>query len=506
MSHTIYAYENGTISCCQKESCDGCDGCQKKCNKKHYNELLELCDNENIDCIKRENNCIKCSGYTGYFQLSDGTDVYILPKIGEDEKDVNKGLKIFTNLVENAYSINNIKTGNSTSTNLDKRNLFIEILINIFCGLMDNLFKKGLKKFYSPEEDNLPYLKGKIKFSEHIKRNITSKEKFYCEYDEFTDNIPENRILKTACSHLIKKINGFDKAKKEKQEVRENNKKRLRRFIQEFGDIDDSKNLLKDFSKLQKNRLYSHYDEPLLYAEVFLSDKNYWINKGRKKFPAIMFSLHELFEQYIETMLDEYESDLFTSKKQYSPHYLLQENKTDSIKNFFRTKMDFVLWNKDKTKYLILDAKYKIINFSQDMKVAEDEQEEKDEDKRYTNNKTHISQTDLYQVFTYAQIIKQMEAGVKEVEVALLYPQNKNFKKPKTLYYFNGLKITFIPVNLLSETHKKHRKYKVKTIKKEPNKENIFELKKAKENRKFDFQNTDNYYYFKKFIRNYFSE
>lgn len=442
----IYAYENGKISCCQNNNCEECNGCHKNCGKEHFHELLELCDNENFDCLKKEKDHIKCLGYTGYFQLSDGTEVYILPKIDKD--DPQNGLEIFQNLVYNAYRINNVKTGNTSSTDLNKNDLFAEVLINIFCRLMDNLFKKGLKKFYSPEEDNLPYLKGKLKFSEHIKRNITSKEKFYCEYDEFTDNIPENRILKTACSHLIKKINSFDKTNTGKQEIRENNKKRLRRYIQEFGDIDDSRNLLKDFAKLQKNRLYSHYDEPLLYAEVFLSDKNYWINKGRKKFPAIMFSLHELFEQYIETMLDNIDSDLFEFKKQYSPHYLLKKDEEEDA-NLFRTKMDFVLWNTDKTKWLVLDAKYKIINLSNDIKEAENNKdEEKDEDKKYQNNKTHISQSDLYQVFTYAQLIKTQNRKVQEVEVALLYPQNSKFNELKSFYYFNGLKITFIPVDL----------------------------------------------------------
>ena len=307
----IIAFENGTIYCCENTECnqdfDNCTNTKNGiCCKKYYKELESLCstsENSFFNCLKKEDGHIKCLKYAGYFQLSDGRGVWILPKIKMGEKDkpiAETGKQIFTNLVETSLTINNIKTGNETLTNLDKEKVFIAILVKLFCFLMDNLFKKGIKKHYSLAEENLPYLKGKIIFSEHIKKNIVSKEKFYVEFDEFTEDIPENRILVSACKHLIKKINGLEG---DKANQLSESKKKLKRYIQEFGDIEESKNLIQDFAKLQHNRLYEHYDKPLLFAEVFLSDKNYWLNRGRKKFPAIMFSLHELFEDYIRGLI-----------------------------------------------------------------------------------------------------------------------------------------------------------------------------------------------------------
>jgi len=456
MTHKIIGYENGTISCCEYEYCKTCTSQQEcnKCCRLHFREIKQLCDDNKIDGIKiaYKDKRIKCRGYCGYFQLSDDTEVYILPKI--DKESFDNGERIFKNLIENAYKISNIKTGSSTSTDLNKLNLFIEILIKLFCNYMELLFKKGIKKFYSLEEDNLPYLKGKIKFSEHIKRNITSQEKFYVEYDDFTDNIAENRILKSACKYLLDRINHFDNlSDSNKNQLREDNKKSLRRYLQEFSLIEESKNLEKDFSKLQQNRLYQHYECPLQFAEVFLSKKNYWINRGHKKFPAILFSLHELFEDYIENILNEFKKDLdFDFSSQYSPHYLIKKNISEKA-TMFKTKMDFVLWNKNKDKVIIFDAKYKLINFSNDVKNAENVEEEKNDDKNYISGKTHISQSDLYQVFTYSEIIKKCEPKVKEIEIALLYPKTNNFKIKDNealpnFYYFNGTKITFIPIDI----------------------------------------------------------
>ena len=420
----IIAFENEKIYCC----------------KKYYEELESLCrtsENSFFNCLKKEDNHIQCLKYAGYFQLSDGRGVWILPKIILEEEDksiAETGIQIFLNLVETALSINNVKTGNETLTNLDKEKVFIVILVKLFCFHMDNLFKKGIKKHYSLAEDNLTYLKGKINFSEHIKKNIVSKEKFYVEFDEFTEDIPENRILVSACKYLIKKINNL---KEDKAKQLTESKKKLKRYIQEFGDIEESKNLIKDFAKLQKNRLYEHYDKPLLFAEVFLSDKNYWLNRGRKKFPAIMFSLHELFEDYIQNLLKRFVKDKFIP--QYSPHFLITES-IPKIPDIINTKMDFLIFNEDK-KYIIFDAKYKLIDLSHGIKFYNNETK---------HNLTGIESKDLFQLFTYSEIIRKVKQA-KSIEVALLYPKTDKFKQEHKYYYFNGLQITFIPIDLTGD-------------------------------------------------------
>ena len=440
----IIAYENDEIKICENV-CDSRNEkcCEKMCCADYFEEIKKLCQDDLLDGFKIDykNQKIKCSGYTGYFQLKDGTEVTVLPKIKTD--DYKTGEQIFKNLMFNAFNITNIKIASDSDTDLKRENLFLPILIRIFCSLMEKLFKRGIKKFYSPQQENLPYLKGKIIFSEHIKRNITSKEKFFVEYDEFTDDIAENRVLKSACEYLLPKSNDEDK-------------KLLRRFLFEFSDIEKCKNLDKDFAKIQPNRLYNHYDEPLRFARVFLRNKSFNPEHGNKKFPALLFSLHDLFEDYIQTLLNEFkkESD-FSFSPQYNSHYLLYDEKSSES---FKTKMDFVLWNnKDKnkaTKAIVMDAKYKLINLEKDINESKDKEEEKSEEKYYYNP-TNINQRDLYQVFTYSQIIKKCESNIKEVEIALLYPITDDFKEKKPYYYFDGTKITFVPINLAGEDKNK---------------------------------------------------
>ncbi len=474
MPHQVVTYENDIIECCGEKYCKDClecnnqdSVCNKKCSKKHFEKIKKLCDSDYLEGLKIERKdgreVIKCSKYTAYFHIDD-VEFYILPKI--DKEDENSGEKILYNLLNSTNNFKDYKVANDSSTTLGTSNLFKELIISKFCDMMDELFKKGVKKFYSSEDDNLPYLKGKIKFSEHIKRNIVSKEKFYVEYDEFTENIPENRILKTACLHILKKS--------EKEE----NKKRLRRYIKEFGEIDESRNIIKDFAKIQENRLYKQYDEPLNYAEVFLNDKYFWPRKCKKKFPAILFSLHDLFENYVEKLLKNYQD--LDKKFYYSRQFRGIKEKINYLipeKKMFATKMDFVLRDeqkyKDCKKCVIFDAKYKIINFSDNMKKAQEEENISNEEQNQYNeyyNQTNITQADLYQIYTYAKLI-QNNCGIKKenVKVALLYPKNKNFKNIKSFEFFDGTVIHFVPIILDSnekDIYEDNKKYLLTVIKK----------------------------------------
>ena len=89
--------------------------------------------------------------------------------------------------------------------------------------------------------------------------------------------------------------------------------------------------------------------------------------------------------------------------------------------------MDFIITSKDKSRKLILDAKWKELDIN--------------------DEKLGVSQTDLYQLHNYASIIREKES--ENVSIALLYPQTSKFNEVKEWTYFDGTKIYIIPVNVL---------------------------------------------------------
>lgn len=416
--NNIVVYEHGKLDKCN-EDCETCTfECGiSHCKPLHFQELCDYCTEKNIDCgfdyIPKE-KCIKFNKYTGIIQLHDGTYLEILPKIGKDASLVDSRM-IFKNLVFVAHNLTKeYKHNKNTQSETSKNNHILEIFVSVFCKDIFDLLRKGIKKCYIRKTENLPYYKGKLNFSEHIKHNIAFKNKFFVDYSEFCLDIPENRILKSACLSLLNKT------------TFEENKKILRRFLIEFDDVSLCTNLDKDLQKTQINRLHAYYSRPLQYAEFFLRHENFMPFRGKKSLPALLFPLNELFQDYIENLLKD---NKIKYKAQYSKHDLIKIEKNSEGQNLFNTQMDFVIFQDDKA--LILDAKWKILDVN-----AED-------------GKLGVSQADLYQLYCYDAILRKNFENLKKVSIVLLYPQTSDFCQVINWKYFDDTLIYLIPVDLL---------------------------------------------------------
>ena len=107
----------------------------------------------------------------------------------------------------------------------------LEIFITMFLDEVAKLIQKRIKSDYITKEENLKFLKGKIKINEQIKQNYIHKERFFVEFQEFLSNRVENRLIKTTLEFLYKK----SKTNKNQQRIRE--------FLFVFDEIQKSHNI-----------------------------------------------------------------------------------------------------------------------------------------------------------------------------------------------------------------------------------------------------------------------
>lgn len=80
-----------------------------------------------------------------------------------------------------------------------------EIFIRMFVNEVFFIVKRGLKCSYEAIAENTTFFKGKILFSKQVKLNRFHKERIYVEYDAFTANRPENKLLKATLIYLCKR-------------------------------------------------------------------------------------------------------------------------------------------------------------------------------------------------------------------------------------------------------------------------------------------------------------
>ncbi|EAI4691989.1 restriction endonuclease [Campylobacter jejuni] len=371
--------------------------------ERFYKELEDFAkNNENLLGFKNKNT-LKAKNYVGIIQTKSGV-LEILPKCTnlDSYKKEDSSSNHDKEKLKRYYELDNISKNNDfyeKDFKFNPKNLLInmlktlknspfkksqisslqsskiplfEVFITMFLDEFDSVYKKGLMRSYLSCEENRAFLKGKLLFNMHIKRNLIHKERFFTSNDEFVLDIAPNRLIKSTLNFLKSKTSL--------------NKFRLIKAMQMLDEVEFSKNYEKDFS-YKISRHFDYYENLLLWCKIFLKNESFMPYHGKNEAFALLFPMEKIFEDYVAYMLKKV-NPAQDIKVQNSGKYLISKND----ENCFMLKPDLYIKNK-----MILDTKWKIPNDSEDEK------------------KQGIAQSDLYQMFAYA-------CKFKIYDIKLIYP------------------------------------------------------------------------------------
>ena len=309
----------------------------------------------------KKGDFLQAQNYVGIIQAKSGDSLEILPKIHDNdnsnnEEAVENSKKILLTMLKTlkSHPFKNINIANLKSLNLP----LLEIFISMFLDEVSKLIKIGIKSDYVELEDNLKFLKGKLKISEQIRKNIVHKERFYVCYQEFSTDRAENRLIKSALEFLYRRSKSS------------RNQRLIREYLFIFDEISSSSDINADFSRLKLNRQTKHYEQALLWSKIFLQNKSFSPYKGNEIAFALLFDMNKLFESYVGNFI---KKKLPNAILQHRGKYLIEEPRRD-----FGLKPDIFL--RYKNQNYIADTKWKIVK-----------------------SKDDISQADLYQLYAYGK-------------------------------------------------------------------------------------------------------
>ena len=349
-------------------------------------------DEENADVLefmqvkyKRNiGNVVTVKNYVGLIQMESGYQIQILPKIslGKDDKDNEITKRIFIKMLRSMKEFKS-KVFNDATLKISRMNIY-EIFINMYLQEVRQLVKHGIKSAYISNEDNLRFYKGKLIVSEHIKRNIVHKERFYVEYDEYQVNRVENRLIKSTLLKLQKMSSSSE------------NMKEIRQLLTAFDMVETSLNYQKDFSKVIIDKNTKKYETLMEWSKVFLTNKSFTTFSGESSSKALLLPMEKVFETYVaNNMKHVFAPDGWEVSTQDKGHYLF-----NSPRNQFALRPDIVI--RKGTRKIILDTKWK--------KIISNER------KKYG-----ISQSDMYQMYAYSK-------KYNTPEIWILYPVNDEMR------------------------------------------------------------------------------
>ncbi len=314
MQNTIYEYE--------------------EIKEKDYKELrTHIIDNSSLhNYFKLDWKTLKARQYCGILNF-DNQDFYILPKIANhnDEKDAEQNLNIFIYMLMYAYDVK--LSNEQIASCANQKHTILEVFVQMFAnGLLQEL-KKGIYKKYITEQDNLSVLKGKYLINENLKYNFT-KNKIYCEYDEFSPNNSLNQFFLYAVKYLQKFVK---------------DKKLLKQCELIFDEV--------EYKSVDINKLNIHFDrlnqrfKTSFEVAILLLKQSIPLFSQDKKSFAFLFDMNILFEKFIARIVKELDSNAKIQN---------QDNFNDLI-----LKPDIILKNQ------IIDTKYKKIKSIEDIKQSD---------------------------------------------------------------------------------------------------------------------------------------
>lgn len=260
----------------------------------------------------------------------------------------------------------------------------MEILIREFADSLFDCLKRLTPQKYIREENNLNYLKGKLKFSDNIRYNCSNSAKFYCDYDEYSENNILNQLFLFVSTFLYSISNN------------NYNKKILKFITNYYADIDLIRFDKVKAEKIKLSRNQEMFKKPFMLAKMFIEKATVDLTKNRLENIVLLWDMNKLFEEFVFELLKRNENGLegwkFTAQK---GKYLFKNDKD----KYRMTNVDIYAENSKTKEKVIIDTKYKKFETLKD-----------------------VSNSDIYQVTTYC-LLHGATKGI------LLYPKWNEDKK-----------------------------------------------------------------------------
>ena len=346
---------------------------------------------------KKVRGALRVQSHAGLVLLPSGDSLEIIPKITKhlEQDGKRRGRKILLRMLAAVWHLPDVTFPDAALSTGDMS--LLEIFISCFLKEVGLLTRRGICSGYTPIEENIPCLRGRLLLPQHIRANNVHRERFYVGYDVYLPNRPENRLVKAALQRAYAVSKNHD------------NKRRCKMFLETFGDVPTSANIRADLSAtMSLDRNIRHYRVPIFWSRLLLLGQTPVPSPGDLRCTAVLFPMEKLFEAYVTQQV----------RKKLGPHgwmvtaqaqnkYLIEAHGGES---FSLLKPDILLQRGD--KYVVADAKWKNIE-----------------------SKKTISTADLYQLFAYSEkYLPWLKSTPRES--FLLYPKTDAFQDALMPFHF----------------------------------------------------------------------
>jgi 5-methylcytosine-specific restriction enzyme subunit McrC len=169
-----------------------------------------------------------------------------------------------------------------------------ETLAAIFADRLQRELLLGPERAYQEHEANLRCFKGKLSIARQALHNAAHRERFYCKYDEFSDDTLMNRIFRASCRVLLEATRT-----PATQDV-------LRHCLLLLDGVADVEVQPADFARISINHQSERFEDVLRFCQLLLSGRTPTIEAGGTRTFSLLFDMNKVFERFVAAFMRRY--------------------------------------------------------------------------------------------------------------------------------------------------------------------------------------------------------
>lgn len=206
-------------------------------------------------------------------------------------------------------------------------------------------FSRGLLHGYLTEEEALQSVRGRIRFDEQLRRRFGLPLPIEVTYDEFTDDIVENRLVKSAVLRLGEMRIRSSRARRD-----------LGWVAAMLENVSHADFTPKDVPKVSFNQLNDHYRVVVELSRLILRNSSFESRRGQVRASGFLMDMNSVFQEFVTVALRE---ELRLSPSSFGEKEIASLDKAGKV----HLRPDLT-WRESGNWLFVGDAKYKVADQS----------------------------------------------------------------------------------------------------------------------------------------------
>lgn len=374
-----------------------------------------------------DGNLLCTSQHVGVLEV-DGCTVEILPKLDAGlernaEPDSEATGKVMKNLLWMLASAGHLELTEADQANIQRDEIhYFDLFAYILAKRLLFQLQAGVPHAYVSQTDDLRALRGTLNIGDQVTKNWNRFDRLSCTWDEFTPDTALNRVFKSACRLLQRRVANYAACGLLEECLV---------YLDEVTTL-DARSALQTAHAIRWDRANDRFQPAFKLAHHLLAGEGFELTHASTRTFVFLLDMNRVFESFAGAVLEQSFDCPVTSQSEVG-HLLLNPRRIKQIPDFIWCERGFN-W--------IGDAKYKRLDVAGYL-------ESNGEDDEESSSPARIGSADLRQLTVYAEIHRTKTGQQIPPRLMVLFPVvgEQNFKTTR-LAAWNGSELSLVPIRL----------------------------------------------------------